>query len=257
MKQVIGFAETFYTLWSVEVKTNYTQNAYGQHFPSSQTTCYYYQKNVSKDIDKVKELYPNLPIDEGLRGKVRSWQKNDPIELPEGYFWWGKHKGKLIEEVLVIDYQYCLWVLNEKPYSKEAKYIESSPIYINYQSNKVKQNEDFINQANPLKVGEEVEIEFLTKGFSTIKEIYDNDYNVIEERKQYLAKAKRGDLTMYVRLNDFKEVFGKYPYIMPSINGKCCKTKGKTFKVNIVDVEKPYIVTNYGNKEVYQYVSIK
>ena len=57
MKQIIGFATQFYTLWDYEVVNNYVQDSYGNYHVSSQTTKYFYIKNISKDIDKVKGMY--------------------------------------------------------------------------------------------------------------------------------------------------------------------------------------------------------
>ena len=266
MKQVIGFAEKFYTLWDVEVQVNYVQNSYGQYFPSGQTTCYYFRKNVSTDIEKVKSLHPSLPIDDSLRGKVRSWEQREKIELPNDHFWFGKYNGQKVDEILVKDMGYCEWVVRSNS-SRQAEYIMAHPIYIEHLANIEAERQDTLNSMNPLKVGDEVELEFITNGFLTTKE-HPNASNmsideygtweVSDEARQCVAKATKNgsDIVFYVSVPDFKRVYGRFPYIMPSINGKCQKTKGKRFKVKVFEVSEPQI-DNWNNwKNVTQSIKI-
>ena len=60
--KVIGFANKFYTLWNVTSKV--VESKYSKDTLVTNT----YIKNISMDIDKVKELYPDVEIDESLRG---------------------------------------------------------------------------------------------------------------------------------------------------------------------------------------------
>jgi hypothetical protein len=105
---------------------------------------------------------------------------------------------------------------------------------------------------NPLKVGDEVELEFMTNGFMTMKyhpnqvDMTSDEYYAwesSEESKQCVAKATKdgSDIVFYVSVPDFKQVYGRFPYIMPSINGKCLKTKGKRFMVKVFEVNEPQI----------------
>ena len=87
-------------------------------------------------------------------------------------------------------------------------------------------------------------------GFMTTKR-HPNDVNMnygeliawesSEEAKQCVAKATRdgSDIVFYVSVPDFKNVAGRFPYIMPSMNGKCQKTKGKRFMVKVIEVSEP------------------
>jgi hypothetical protein len=66
----IGFAEQFYTLWWV------TEN--------EAVTGYTFVKNISKSVERVNELYPDVKIDANLRGKRGSFYvSNGPQHLFE------------------------------------------------------------------------------------------------------------------------------------------------------------------------------
>lgn len=245
MKQVIGFASQFYTLWDYEIETTYVTNSYGNHFPSGQVTKFYYRKNISTDINKVKEIYPNLSIDPELRGKTASWEKSENIELPEGFFWFGKNFGKSIDDVLKSDMGYCEWVVSERAFSKEATYIKSNQVYIDHVTEVQAKEKALIHQSGFLSVGQEVELTFTSNGFN-----YD------EEHGYCYAKCEYGDTEVWVKISECRKVLGMYPYIMPNIGGKCQKTKNKTFKVAIKEAFEPRIEKFYGETKVRQVVAI-
>ena len=59
------------------------------------------------------ELYPDLEIDESLRGLSRSFSIDPPkAKLPEEYFSAGKYYGMLIDEVVETDFSYALWAMD-------------------------------------------------------------------------------------------------------------------------------------------------
>jgi hypothetical protein len=231
MKQVIGFANQFYTLWDYEVEINYVTNSYGQHFPSSKTIKYYFRKNISIDLDKVKMLHPDLSIDESLRGKHSSWDYQERVELPNDYFWFGKYYGKKVDDILQSDMNYCEWVVSSNS-SRQADYIKSHPIYIEHIAKIQSEKDSLIASSGALKVGDEVELEFISNGF-----------NVDEEMNRCIVKATKddSDVVFWVAINGYKLVGGRFPYVMPNINGKCQKTKGKRFVVKVYEVQEPQI----------------
>lgn len=69
MIQAIGFANKFFTLWSIDAEPVYTTDAYGKHWLTGYHTRYTYHKNISFDLEKAKALYPSLEVQEDLRGK--------------------------------------------------------------------------------------------------------------------------------------------------------------------------------------------
>lgn len=72
---VIGFSGTYYCLWYWCTESNYSMSGSGQYVATDSYTKYHYIKRISTDLNKVKELYPNVSIDMGLHGQ--RWQRND------------------------------------------------------------------------------------------------------------------------------------------------------------------------------------
>lgn len=109
MKAIIGFAGTYYTLWSYE------------DFTSKQgdfmvfETKYHYHQNVSKDINKVKMLYPNVEIDMELKGfkdftKFVKKEFVNPFTSLLDTMPFGKYKDQKIGCVLENDPDYIIWI---------------------------------------------------------------------------------------------------------------------------------------------------
>lgn len=240
MKQLIGFATEFYTLWSYEENPVYRTDSYGNHHQVGVNHIFNYIKNISKDIDKVKSLYPNIEINEDLRGKTRSFSYDSKIELPDNYFWYGKYTGKLIDEILEKDFQYCLWFADNN-IGKAQEYIKNHPIYIFYFEAIEKEKQEMINSKQLLNVGDKVELEFTRNG-----------YNANEEYTECFTSAIYNDVEVTIKCKGVKYVGGKYPYLMPIINGKAQKTKGKKITVTISDV----LNTTVSENIVKQYIEI-
>ena len=160
--QIIGFANTFYTLWSFRNDSSYFTDAYGNHHLQSIKTTYDFIKNISTDLDKVKALYPNLSIDDSLRGKSSSWsEKKEVDETPANIFTFGKYCGKSIEDVSEFDFNYLLWVKDNcyKQSTKEA--ILNLPKMIAHLEKEEADKKAF-QDAMIIAQDGEVEIEFIT-----------------------------------------------------------------------------------------------
>ncbi len=67
--KVIGFAGKYYTLW--EVTSSTTDFCNGKHCIIKSYT---YLQNISFDKEKVFAMYPNIEIDEELRGRTKSFK---------------------------------------------------------------------------------------------------------------------------------------------------------------------------------------
>lgn len=224
MKQVIGFATQFYTLWDYSQEPTYQTDAYGNHHCTGVKHIYSYIKNISTDLDKVKVLYPTLVIDESVKGKTNSFDYYAKQDLPANYFWGGKYRGKLIDEIMVSDFQYCLWsALNYG--GKTADYIKAHPIYLAHIEAEEKAKQTELDNAQTLKVGDVVELEFVRNG-----------YNADEEYKECWTEARLGETEIAVCCGGVRLVEGMYPYLMPMINGKAQKTKGKKIEVKVTEV---------------------
>lgn len=220
MKKIIGFATQFYTLWDYEAVPQFKTDSYGNHHQTGVNHNYYYIKNVSTDLDKVKALFPNVEIDTELRG-TSSFTRNDKLDLPENYFWGGKYAGKLIDEIMEIDFKYCLWSAE----NYNMPYIINHPKYIAHFETIEKSKQDEINSKELLKVGDVVELEFTRNG-----------YNADEEHTECWTEANYNGVEIAINCNGVKQVSGMYPYLMPVINGKAQKTKGKKLTVTVLEV---------------------
>jgi hypothetical protein len=241
MKQIIGFATQFYTLWNYETENQYKEDAYGNQHQIGINHNFTYLKNISKDLDKVKEAYPNIMIDDELKGKTKSFSWNEKIELPEGYFWSGKHNRKLISEVIESDFEYCLWYA-ENYNNTTSESIKSNPKYISFLESKNQEKIDLLARTNLLKVGDKVELEFLTNG-----------YNANSKLTECWVMATYKGLTVRVITSGVKKINGLYPYLMPIINGRGVKTKNKKIEVEVIEVLS--ITTDFN--EVQQLIKIK
>lgn len=220
MKLIIGFATQYYTLWEYEAVTTYKTDSYGNHHACGIDHKYHYVKNISTDLSKVESLYPNVSIDMSIRGNA-SFIRNEILNLPNNYFWAGKYAGRLIDEIIEIDFNYCLWSCR----NYNMPYILNHPKYIAHLAAIEADKMAKINNAQTVKVGDCIELEFLSNGFNPI-----NNYN------QCTVNAQLGDTVIRVLCGGVKLVNGLYPYLMPLINGKFQRVKGKFIKVEVVEV---------------------
>jgi hypothetical protein len=241
MKQIIGFANKFYTLWNYRSEIKYT-TINGQHYPTGINHIYTYEKNVSFDLDKVKELYPNVGIDEELRGKVRSYERYERIELPANIFPYGKYYGKTVEAVFESDQQYCIW-FGDSQYNSTSKYIKESSMYLDYVNAKEIAKQSLI-ASKGLKVGDTVEILCTSNGWNA-------------DENGCIVSALYNDIELRFLVKDYKQVSGMYPYIMPVMNGKAMKTKNKKFTVTIDAIDSTETYQRYGDDIVKQFVQIR
>ena len=236
MKKIIGFATQFYTLWDYEAVPQYKTDSYGNHHQTGIDHKYYYIKNISTDLDKVKSLFPNVEIDTYLHG-TSSFTRNEKLDLPDNYFWGGKYAGKLIDEIMEIDFKYCLWSAE----NYNMPYITNHPKYIAHFEAIEKVKQDEINSKQLLKVGDIVELEFTRNG-----------YNADDEYTECWTEANYNDVEVAVNCSGVKPVSGMYPYLMPIINGKAQKTKGKKLTVTVLEV----LETNSYAGAVKQFIKV-
>lgn len=225
MKQIIGFATQYYTLWDYEVNPTFVTDSYGNHWLKGSNTTYSFIKNIAMDLDKVKSLYPGVEIDMDLKGTT-NWVKEEKKDLPSGYFWFGKYYGKKIDEVLSIDFDYCLWVIENSGNAAECGYIKDSQIYHEYLTAEANKRQAEIDAAELVEVGKEYELLFTTNG-----------YDSFEDQTDYICtQAMLGETKIVIHCDKWQDVWGMYPYIMPCINGKIQRVKNKTIKVKVLEV---------------------
>lgn len=237
MTKIIGFATEFYTLWDYTTEQLYTTDAYGNHHLSGTKHNYYYQQNISKDLDTVKAKHPGVSIDDSLRGKCRSFDRMEKIELPAEFFSFGKYTGRTVADVLAIDFKYLLWY-KENVSNKTAELIKTLPEITAHFEKLAQEEKDRKGTPVLLSSGKQ-ELTIHSNGRSDFH--YFNGMET-EDLAQYtgrpymiavLENDKGFETVVHIILNDVKEVNGRYPYLMPIINGKAMKTKNKTLSLDL------------------------
>jgi len=260
-KHIIGLASQYYTLWTYRTETTYVTDAYGKHWPSVNYTYYTFHKNISKDLDKVRELYPDVSIDEGLRGQQRSFSVKGEKDLTPQLIKFGKYNGYTISEIAEMDFNYLLWLRDNAYGSTVRELIEQLPQITEYEEKIRLEDEEKINTiiSSFLKVGEyEVSFQY-NPGYCLSEQGVDVSFDYIcppfvKERYDMLVKIRRGDfdtvrteplVSQFGYINgvrylivfpQYKQVNGMYPYKMGYINGKLQKTKGKEFTTQLVPI---------------------
>lgn len=232
----IGFATEFYTLWDVSSEHVYFTDAYGNHHLTGTKYNYFYQKNISKDLSKVKELYPSLGIDEGLRGKIRSWSETKPAEdtTPE-ILKFGKHIGRNVAEVAELDFNYTLYLLNNCRSEKTKDAIAALPKVAEYFSAKQAEKEARVNGYALVQDGRQ-ELTFCGNPNRLVREIAFVDCAQLKDYRDcnYAAAQITENHVLYVIFPQVQYVSGIYPYNMAVIDGKAKRIKNKTISIEIV-----------------------
>lgn len=101
--EYIGKSNKFYTLW--EVTSNSMTTSRGEKYT---VIHHVYIKNISFDLNKAKEKYPNAIVDESLRGHS-SWVSYDYPKPPVDEFCGGKYRGEKIAECTDLSYLHWAW----------------------------------------------------------------------------------------------------------------------------------------------------
>ena len=119
--------------------------------------------------------------------------------------------------------------------------IINHPKYIAHFEAIAKAEQAEINSKELLKIGDVVELEFTRNG-----------YNADDEYTECWTEANYNDVKVAINCNGVKPVSGMYPYLMPVINGKAQKTKGKKLTVTVLEV----LTTRIYNGVVTQVIKI-
>lgn len=246
MEALIGFGGKFYTLWNFEIEKNYIQDSYGKYHLVGETYRYFYIKNISFDVEKIKELFPTTKIDVDLKGN-KSFVRSVKTPNPDGFFWFGKYFGKKIDEILETDFKYCMWV-SENGSGNEVQYIKNSEIYVQHVAKIEKEQSERFSKAK-LNAGDCVEVNFDSNAWHVACDI---ELGISE---YYYCTGYVDNLVLKIILiNGVKRVNSMYPYLMPNINGKEQRTKNKTIKVNIVKVDEE-LCEKFG--KIYQTIYVQ
>jgi uncharacterized protein (DUF3820 family) len=228
MIQAIGFANKFFTLWSIDTEPVYTTDAYGKHWLTGYNTRYTYHKNISFDLEKAKALYPTLEVQEDLRGKTNSWTTENKEDLCPQIMKFGKYYGKDINELLEQDFQYLVWICENKGYSSNGKYAKNLP----------KVQEHF-------KVIEDASNKFINDRNNAFEAILTaGSYEFVAERNLKINDGfayiyvNEGDLCITFKFEQGTFSYNEYngfAYGLPIVKGKAKRMKGKTVKFEFTE----------------------
>lgn len=231
MGLAIGFGGKFYTLWDIRVDTSYytIMTADGEKsFPSSENHSCTYIKNVSFDIVKVKEIYPNLEICEDLKGKNGNFDFIKLPILPAIFINKGKNRGTVISQCNDLETLYFSYH-NEKEVERlnniENRLIELGAVYFEDRWYDTQSEVDVIIE----NVDKYKKVTDFYKDFQN-----GGDIEVVLDRNL----GRNGSISIEninYKFSEYKEMYyNGYNYALPSINGKGKKVKGKTLKLNVV-----------------------
>lgn len=243
----IGFTTKFYTLWDVTVEDKFICDSNGKVWPAGSITHNVYCKNISLDLEKAKEKYPDAIVDLDLKG-TKSWDSNWDLykSIPVELFPNGKYFLTPISEVAKTDFNYVLWY-GENNYSRR-EYIETLPEVVKLRETErleeLKQKE-LIDSISLIEVGKPVEISIRTNpngsmcGSFSYEDLgcSESEFDELRDKQFSMGNVNYSDkLSVVVVFNESKRVWGKFPYGMGVVNGKMVKTKGKAFEVTPLKV---------------------
>lgn len=262
----IGFATEFYTLWDVSTEDIYStvETSSGtMSFKSGVKIHYWFQKNISKDLNKVLELYPNLRIDEELRGQSRSWSTTKEIDETPHILKFGKHAGKTVSEVADQDWDYFIWLINNCYKAATREECHKVQKYVDYLAEIERKAQERFDAIDRIPAaGGEIELQFDTNpNCYAIESIINNgdmagnDYREVLKGVRVAAWAKFGNnsrICVVFTKEQVHYVEGLYPYYMALINRKFKRIKNKAFKLQV-----EVLTTKEEGSEVVQVVKIK
>lgn len=219
--QKIGFANKFFTLWNVSENLHY--DSYGRSYKRID---FGFIKNISMDLDKVRELYPELEYDEELRGR-KKFSKRIYLQMPDDTFNFGKYTGCKFSEVDDTDYMTWYFNVESSEQRKEvlAIVLESRGYVLH--------NGRYISKAEYDKEMES--IEFANKHFEEI--INGNVDNTIypERNLAYDGSIIIDDIT-YVFPEVKESFYNGYEFYLPLLKGKAKRIKNKTIRIKKFEV---------------------
>lgn len=224
----IGFANKFFTLWSIETEPVYTTDSNGKFWLTGYNTRYIYHKNISFDLDKAKSLYPKLEVHEDLRGKTASWTTENKEDLCPQIMKFGKYYGEDINELLEQDFQYLIWICENKQYTSNGDYAKNLPKVQAY-----------------FKAIEDARNKLINDRNNAFEELLNaGSYEFVAERNLKIDDefayiyVNEGDLCVTFKFEQgtfTRNEYNGFVYGLPIVKGKAKRMKGKTIRLEFVE----------------------
>ena len=238
--KVIGFANKFYTLWDVTSKV--VESKYSKDTLVTNT----YIKNISMDIDKVKELYPGVEIDESLRGHSCTFEYTKKRkEINTDKFNFGKYEGNLISECN--DKNYLRWFFDnsdgERKQNVEERLVELGFV--------IKDDIIFTQE----EITKQEQIERMLSNKEELEILFNRNLSIEFDSSDKCYGVYRNEDDILFKFNDVKlNYYNGFEYGLPLVNGKAKRIKNKTIKIK----DYKYEITKYDTiVEVLDFTIVK
>ena len=234
--KIIGFANKMYTLWNCISEKQYifindTPNYIGDK------KIYNYVKNISMDLNKVLELYPDLEIDMNLKG-TSSFEidPKDKYEYPTNCFNLGKYIGTTFDNCN--DAEYIIYAINKILDQERSKIaidvlVDKFGYFYEYDETniffKTKEEHQKYLSKKKTKIDNEKKLE----------DLYDSGINGItleihfnKNLSMYGSYSDNGAIFFF---KDFKTMdYSGHTYGLPLLKGVGKKIKNKTLLLDVI-----------------------
>ena len=240
---VIGFANTYFTLWTVKTETIYFTDSNGKAWPHYERTHFSYVKNIAQRLEVVQEKHPGVQIDETLRGKQYDfYTDNSKQDLSPDILKGGKYAGRSLNDIVKENLQYVIYCIDNDYMSYTAKQyaLTLAEVKEHYQV-KAEQEAAKVAGYELLSDGKHL-VTFSSNPNRLFSEVYysDNpDYqgeDIAPYLSHYIAACdieKDNTLVILFPKSDIKLVVSKYPHNMAMINGKFRRLRCVDLEIDI------------------------
>jgi len=232
--ELIGFANKFYTLWSYSEEPLYS-TVNNQSYQYGIRQIYNYIKNISFDLDKVKELYPDVVIDDELKGKSASWTTEPKFEYPAECFHFGKYQGQLISECK--DQSYLIWYYENGLYDERLTITKNRLVELGcgFYDDMIFSSIELLNQYTE-RITKQAELsKIICETYDKYKTpgIFSYDFN-----HSLNSEGNYADASFDFHFNEYSEqYYSGYNFGLPLMNGKAKRIKNKVLEMEVVTVE--------------------
>ena len=246
----LGFANKFYTIWDVQERPIYITDAYGNHHLCRIDTQFCYLKNVAFDKEVAMAKYPNTPLDENLRGKTRDFERTGNDQRTTDIVWFGKYNGQLLTKIADKDFNYILWM--HENCARYVDAIEALPQYQKHIADITAERSAALSKSFQWEQGSPINIIGKSNGFNVadLEEVGSDGLRYC----CFDAELPNGE-SVRIKVADCRRVSGKYPYVMPVVNGKAVKTKNKAFTI-IPTTFKSSVYGTIGNYTTQHFITL-
>lgn len=228
--KVIGFAGKYYTLW--EVTSSTTDFCNGKHCIIKSYT---YLQNISFDKEKVFAMYPNIEIDEELRGRTKSFKSYKEYWDNIDTFRFGKYVGKKITDVNDVHYTVWYWgnIYDEhKDFVSQFLYDHGYEIRTNTYTNYYGEVITSEYLVTPDVIAKELRTE--ENKHEIIKKLQNNEVLTINPKSNIDSDAIWvGDANVIYKFPGVAEYYYQgFEYYLPVLNGKSKRIKNKNVEID-------------------------